>query len=60
MNLLGEKEIRYIRDHEPGYVKNSFFIPDYSERRFKGFGGKLVLIETDEYYVPPKKPSKDK
>lgn len=60
MKLLGEESMRYIRDHEPGWRKESFFIPDYSEQKLKRYDGKDVLIEMDEFHIPAKRPSPNK
>ncbi len=58
MNLLGEQPIVYkVRDHVPGWNKESFFIPDYSERDLEGFG--KPILEVDEFYIPPTPPKEE-
>lgn len=57
MRLLGDDTFRYIRDHEPGWRKESFFIPDYSEQGLKKIDNKDVLIEQDRFHIPSTPPS---
>lgn len=57
MRLLGDETFRYIRDHEPGWRKNSFFIPDYSEQGLKKIDNKSVLIELDGFHIPLNPPT---